>query len=175
MADFEWPWQYNFPPFFTIQPNRETRTKQLEAWKELIVRYYRVHKKYIMDLTEAQSSPLFNNKDIERSLSIDEIYIILDSLQKQGNLEWLDKQKQRCFIYWRTPEEWAKLIYNWIDSRGMKGTVCTLYELTNGDDVVNEEFYELDEELLVKALQLLQYKGRAELINFGDSQGVKFF
>lgn len=31
-----------------------------------------------------------------------------------GNLEWLDKNKSRCLVMWRRPEEWGKLIYQWV-------------------------------------------------------------
>lgn len=31
-----------------------------------------------------------------------------------GNLEWLDKSKSRCLVMWRRPEEWAKLMYQWV-------------------------------------------------------------
>ena len=31
-----------------------------------------------------------------------------------GNIEWEDKRKQRCFIMWRTPDEWASLIFKWV-------------------------------------------------------------
>lgn len=31
-----------------------------------------------------------------------------------GNLEWLDKNKSRCLVMWRRPEEWGKLMYQWV-------------------------------------------------------------
>lgn len=34
-----------------------------------------------------------------------------------GNLEWLDKNKSRCLVMWRRPEEWGKLIYQWVSYR----------------------------------------------------------
>ncbi|KAL5006014.1 hypothetical protein ScPMuIL_017172 [Solemya velum] len=68
MADFEWPWQYNFPPFFTIQPNIDTRKKQLEAWCSLVLAFHRHNKSYSLDITEAQTTPLFYNKKINNIL-----------------------------------------------------------------------------------------------------------
>ena len=58
----DWPWQYSFPPFFTIQvsillilthahdpwqwlipqPHSATRAKQLEAWRHLVLNYCQV-------------------------------------------------------------------------------------------------------------------------------------
>lgn len=37
-----------------------------------------------------------------------------------GNLEWQDKNKSRCLVMWRRPEEWAKFIYQWVSLRSEK-------------------------------------------------------
>ena len=67
-ASFQWPWQYDFPPFFTVQPNTDTRRKQLDAWCDLVLAYHRSTKTYLLDTNEAQSSPLFNNSKINSIL-----------------------------------------------------------------------------------------------------------
>uniref|UniRef100_A0A672NSX3 Vacuolar protein-sorting-associated protein 25 n=1 Tax=Sinocyclocheilus grahami TaxID=75366 RepID=A0A672NSX3_SINGR len=135
---FEWPWQYNFPPFFTLQPNVDTRQKQLAAWCSLVLSFCRHRKLYTLDVLEAQESPVFNNKKIERKLSVEAIQVVFEELRKKGNLEWLDKSKSRCLIMWRRPEEWGKLIYQWVSKNGMVNSVFTLYELSNGDDTEKE-------------------------------------
>lgn len=61
---FQWPWQYSFPPFFTIQPNSDTRQKQLEAWCALVLNYHKSQKLYILDVGEAYDKPLFFNQKI---------------------------------------------------------------------------------------------------------------
>eukprot|EP00105_Crassostrea_gigas_P004947 XP_011418343.1 PREDICTED: vacuolar protein-sorting-associated protein 25 [Crassostrea gigas] len=176
MADFAWPWQYNFPPFFTIQPNLETRKKQLEAWCALVLDYHRQNKSYSVDVTEIQSAPLFCNKKLDRKLSIDGIYMVLEELRKQGHIEWKDpKTKKQGLLMWRTPEEWGKLIYSWVSSKSMQNSVCTLYELSEGEDSEGTEFHGLEKWLLLRALQALQDQGKAEIINFDGNEGVKFF
>ncbi|XP_070569700.1 vacuolar protein-sorting-associated protein 25-like [Ptychodera flava] len=175
MAAFEWPWQYNFPPFFTLQPNLETRQKQLEAWCNLVLSYHKHNRVFSLDVTEAQSSPLFSNSQIDRKLTTDAVYIVLEELRKKGNLEWSDKSRRRCVIMWRTPEEWGSLIYQWASINGMVNTVCTLYELVSGDDTIKEEFHKLDMDLLRRALKTLEAKRKAELISFDSNEGVKFF
>ncbi|KAK3529205.1 hypothetical protein QTP70_021428 [Hemibagrus guttatus] len=195
---FEWPWQYNFPPFFTLQPNVDTRQKQLAAWCSLALSYCRNRKLYTMDVLEAQESPMFNNKKIERKLSVEAIQVVFEELRKKGNLEWIDKNKTRCLIMWRRPEEWGKLIYQWVSKNGMANSVFTLYELSNSDDTGSEgsvmrndhvlkhmqvndnalhfpEFHGLEEWMLLRALQALQAEGKAELITMDDGKGVKFF
>uniref|UniRef100_A0A8C0IB73 Vacuolar protein-sorting-associated protein 25 n=1 Tax=Bubo bubo TaxID=30461 RepID=A0A8C0IB73_BUBBB len=92
-----------------------------------------------------------------------------------GNLEWLDKNKTSFLIMWRRPEEWGKLIYQWVSKNGLTNSVFTLYELASGDDTENEEFHGLDETMLLRALQALQQEHKAEIITLDDGRGVKFF
>jgi ESCRT-II complex subunit VPS25 len=42
-------------------------------------------------------------------------------MRKEGRAEWLggkkdSDSKEVAWIYWRTPEEWAGLIYDWVRS-----------------------------------------------------------
>ncbi|XP_046397151.1 vacuolar protein-sorting-associated protein 25 isoform X2 [Ischnura elegans] len=174
MAETEWPWQYDFPPFFTIQPHLETQNKQISAWQSLILCFFKNNKSYILDIREAQNSPLFNNSKINRKLPQDGILKILEHLHKSGHAEPCDKSKNRWFIYWHTLDEWASMIYDWAQGNGMINTVCTLYELVSGDNTVNEEFYGLDMGILMKALRTLEMQKKAEIIMFDDNEGVKF-
>ncbi|KAI5103129.1 vacuolar protein-sorting-associated protein 25, partial [Silurus meridionalis] len=161
--------------FLRLQPNAETRQKQLAAWCSLVLSYCRHRKLYTVDVLEVQESPMFNNKKIERKLSVEAIQVVFEELRKKGNLEWMDKNKARSLIMWRRPEEWGKLIYQWVSKNGMVNSVFTLYELSNGDDTETEEFHGLEECMLLRALQALQTEGKAEVITMDDGKGVKFF
>lgn len=117
-VEIEWPWQYNFPPFFTLQPHPETRSKQVAAWKNLILNYCQKSKTYIVDIREANTIPLFNNHAINRKLEENVIISILAELQKSENAAPIDKSKYRWQIFWHTPVEWASIIYDYINNRG---------------------------------------------------------
>jgi ESCRT-II complex subunit VPS25 len=43
------------------------------------------------------------------------------------------KQTSRYLLYWRKPEEWGTLIYDWITENGLGGSIMTFYEITDGD------------------------------------------
>ncbi|XP_066144069.1 vacuolar protein-sorting-associated protein 25 isoform X2 [Euwallacea fornicatus] len=154
-TDMNWPWQYNFPPFFTLQPHPETRSKQVQAWKALILDYCKRCKLYLIDQ--------------------DVIISLLGELQKLGHAAPVDKAKHRWEIYWHTLEEWASIVYEYISSRGMQGSVVTFYELSQGEDVQGEEFYEIHHDVLIKVLQALEKDRKCELILSDEDQGVKFF
>ncbi len=55
----------------------------------------------------------------------------------------------------------------------MTNTVCTFYELTDGEDTRGQPFHGLERELLVKSLRALENQGKAEI--FESEDGVKFF
>nr|XP_013806906.1 PREDICTED: vacuolar protein-sorting-associated protein 25 [Apteryx mantelli mantelli] len=128
-----------------------------------------------MTVREAQDGPLFANRRLQRKLPLEAVQVVLEELRKQGNLEWLDKNKSSFLIMWKRPEEWGKLIYQWVLKNGLTNSVFTLYELTSGDDTENEEFHGLDESMLLRALQALQQEHKAEIITLDDGRGVKFF
>ncbi|CAG9580917.1 unnamed protein product [Danaus chrysippus] len=158
-----------------IQPNSETRSKQLQAWQELISEYMKATKQSTIDVRESQNSPLFNNTAIDRRLSPEGVLTVLEDMAKSGKAAPIDKSKNVWEVYWHSLDEWGNMIYNWASSNGLNNTVCTLYELREGDNTVGEEFHGLDMNILIKALKALSSNGKCELIEFDDNQGVKFF
>ncbi|XP_055349372.1 vacuolar protein-sorting-associated protein 25-like isoform X2 [Paramacrobiotus metropolitanus] len=166
-----------FPPVLhvSLQPNLDTRKLQLDAWCALVLNYHRANRLHVLDINEAQTGALFHNSAINRKLSLEVISLILDELRRTGNVEWLDKQKRRCWILWRSVDDWAKVIYRWAVDSGMLNTVCTLYELIHGHDTADEEFYGMDQELMLQALKILERQKKAELITIDGNSGVKFF
>ncbi|KAK3381366.1 ESCRT-II complex subunit [Podospora didyma] len=148
---------------------------------------------------QQQKNELFHNSKINRRLSLADAREVFDFLRKDGRAEYiLSNNKDSSFsaapeggiggvggggggggdvvwVYWRTPEEWAALIEAWVEQTGQKGSVLTLYELTEGDTTCGTEFHGLDPDLLQKALSILVKRAKAQIFGQEDSQGVKFF
>jgi ESCRT-II complex subunit VPS25 len=187
----ETPWQYDFPPFFTLQINEKTRLKQVDAWCDLIISYCKQNRIFILDLIEAQTSDLFYNKKIDRKLAVDFIQLVIDELVRTGKAEWINvdtghsnetKSKKKhqssklCIILWHTIDEWSKLIYDYVCRQALQNTVCTYFELTESEDCCKEEFFKLNIEILRKALRNLEKQNKAEVFQLDDmTEGVKFF
>lgn len=171
-AEFAWPWQYDFPPFFTIQKNADTKLKQLEAWAALILNFHKHHKILKITVAESLRSPLFCNTAIDRKLSTDDVKILLDYLHKKGSIEWDNKQCSSCTVLWYTLDRWSDLVYKWAVKSGSVNTVLTVHELIEGEYTKSEEFYGLANWFMLRILKKLSAKGKAELI--GDD-GVKIF
>ena len=62
-----------------------------------------------------------------------------------------------------------------VDETGQKNVVLTLYELTESEATISQEFHGMDPDLLQRALGVLVKRGKAQVFGQEDEQGVKFF
>lgn len=172
MTTFTYPWEYSFPPFFTIQPNLETRKTQLEAWRSLILDWCQHNKIHQLHLRDCLNKPPFYNESIERRLSLESLKLIISSLAEKKFAEWLSNES--CLIYSRPPEQWAKIISDYVKEKSLYNTVVTFYELLEDDGTIGREFHLLDETIFLKALKILEKSGKAVVIEIDGHRGVKF-
>jgi len=107
---------------------------------------------------------------------------MVEGLRREGRAEWVygkgegrGVEKDVVWVWWRNPEEWAEVIAEWVEETGQKNTVLTLYELTQSEATLSQEFHGMDPEVLQKALNALVKKGKAQVFGHEDQQGVKFF
>lgn len=172
MTTFNYPWEYNFPPFYTIQPNLETRKAQLEAWRSLILDYCQYHNIHQLHLRDWLNKPPFYNESIDRRLNLNSLQLIIDSLVEKKSAEWVSNKsnKETCLIYSRPPSQWAEVIYNYVKEKSIQNSILTFYELLEADS----EFHQLDETIFLKALKILEKQGKAAVIEMDGSRGVKF-
>ncbi|KAG2301937.1 hypothetical protein Bca52824_030588 [Brassica carinata] len=71
-----------------LQPVRDTREKQIQLWKELILDYCKSQKVFLIGV---EDSPLFSNSAIDRTLKT-------SAIVGEGLAEWLDKGHRKCLI-----------------------------------------------------------------------------
>ncbi|CAG8581902.1 4010_t:CDS:2 [Diversispora eburnea] len=93
--------------------------------------------------------------------------------------EWDSPLSNRnvALIYWRKPEEWASLIDKWVFDCGLNNSIVTIYEILHGESSEGMEFHDLNQTILLKALDILVKRGAAQLLqgSSADDLGVKFF
>ncbi|KAF8867250.1 putative vacuolar protein-sorting-associated protein [Acephala macrosclerotiorum] len=176
---FPFPRDYHFPPFYTLQPTLTTLHAQLQKWSSLILSYCRYHKIFKLSPADAIETDLFYNKRLGKRLSREDAKEVIEFMRKEGRAEPIGggaKGDGSVFwIWWRNPEEWAGLIADWVDETAQKNTVLTLYELTESEATMSQDFHGMDPELLQKALSILVKRGKAQVFGQEDQQGVKFF
>ena len=164
----------DFPPFYTIQPVEATREKQLELWRQVILKD--CQSSFVLDVA---TFPAFSNSKINRSLDTDDRRTVCESLVMRGFANWEDpKTKTRLRVYSKTPDAWASIVYDWAKMARAGGEISTLFEIRAGDDISGTELEGIHEEVLYQALKILERQGKAQLFGEGstklDELGVKF-
>lgn len=174
LGDFKLPQFFNYPPYFTLQPVRETREKQVQLWKELILEFCKNQKIFIIGLEE--EFPLFSNSEIERSLSHEAREAFVSALVSDGRAEWLDKGHRKCLILWHRIQDWSDIIINFVKENGLEDSVMTVEEIRSGIESRGTELHGLDRTILMRALKLLENKGKLAIFKgtSADDEGVKF-
>lgn len=92
----------------------------------------------------ASAEDIFFNRRLNRRLALADVREVIDFMRKDGRAEYVGGDGggssaaagaggDVVWVYWRTPEEWAALVEGWVDETAQKGTVLTLYELTEGE------------------------------------------
>ncbi|XP_055917245.1 vacuolar protein-sorting-associated protein 25 [Eupeodes corollae] len=168
MATYELPWEYSFPPFYTLQHHEETKKRQISVWADIVLKYYKSTNNNKLSIS---TSTLFKNDSIGRKVSDELALQIFESLHKSGFAHPIDKERNEWNLCWYTLDEYADMMYSWASETGHSNTICTLFELSSA----KSEFSEVDEEILIKALRKLEERGKCELINMDGAYGVKFF
>ena len=135
---------------------------------------------------------LFRNRTIDRTMPAGEVREVFEDLRRQGRIEVIGAPASAaltgptaataaptdsfsCYVFWRTPEEWAAAVEAYVDETAQRGSVLTLYELTSGDGTRGRELHGLDPVVLQRALAVLVKRGKAQVFGAENSLGVKFF
>nr|XP_023913650.1 vacuolar protein sorting-associated protein 25 [Quercus suber]XP_023913651.1 vacuolar protein sorting-associated protein 25 [Quercus suber]XP_023913652.1 vacuolar protein sorting-associated protein 25 [Quercus suber]POF09075.1 vacuolar protein sorting-associated protein 25 [Quercus suber] len=174
LGDFKLPHFFNYPPYFTLQPVRDTREKQVQLWKDLILDYCRTQKIFVIGLEE--DFALFSNPVIERSLSHEAREAFLSALVSEGRAEWLDKRHRKCLILWHRVQDWADIIFHFVKDNGLEDSVMTVEEIRSGIESRGTELHGIDRTILMRALRVLEQKGKLAIFKgtSADDEGVKF-
>ncbi|ODQ80617.1 hypothetical protein BABINDRAFT_125426 [Babjeviella inositovora NRRL Y-12698] len=192
-ADFKFPPIYNFPPFYTKQPNETTWQSQSQQWIGLVLDYCKQKRIWVLNSDgvplskndseldsdeEVDSLSLFANEKIQRSLKRETIGEIYAQMVTEGSAEYLSPvstslsrslkkatpQDQSIIVYWRKPEDWATMLLEWVEKTGQLGGILTLYELQASESVKSQPFYKINSTVLVRALDVLVKMGRAQVL-----------
>jgi len=154
-----------------------------------MIQSYCAHNRiYRLSLSTAANSPLFHNATINRRLDLLSIRRVIDymsSPEGDRRAEWIstsskrsasrDETRSAAWVYWKRPEEWADMVYEWVDGTGQRGSVLTVYELRESEAVSSCEWVDMDEELFRSCLDVLVRRGKAQIFGEMEGSGVKFY
>ncbi|KAL7419202.1 hypothetical protein Q5752_006039 [Cryptotrichosporon argae] len=174
-SGFTYPAIWSFPPFFTLQPNPATRMHQLELWAALVLGWARHERVFAINADDGAA--VFANAAISRELQPAAIRDLLAEMTKSSQASPEPaKQTATYLLYWRKPDEWGQLIYDWVDQNGLTGTIMTFYEIADGELSEKTEFRGISPPMLRRSVDTLVRRGKAQVIRGADegSEGVRF-
>jgi len=152
----------------------ETRAKQLDQWRSIVLDYCEANSVSQLGLS---STEVFENTKIDRKLSSEGRIAVIQHLVDSGNAEWDAQDKQgTCHIFGKSAQEWAAAVHKFAHEYALFDSVYTVYELHSGDMAAGASFRGVQPQLMFSALKVLESQGRATLIEGGtvDEHGVKF-
>lgn len=119
------PWMY-------VQPKHAGQLQSwLDSWSNLILDYCRIFKLHIITVSEIGNEHPFSNKLNNRELSRAQLRTIVNKMVEEGLVKWLDANQIRARVFYKTTDEWADAIYEYMMSTGKAAEVITLFELVN--------------------------------------------
>lgn len=163
MKKFSFPDFYDYPPFWTKQPNEEMFSKQVELWSSLICSFCKAINKTQIQIDTALDTILFRNDKIKRHLSRETLISILDKMEETGRARYTSPEKSSVKIYWITIEEWAKKLCEYGNKYG--NGPYTFRELVEGEDISDRPFQGMDYNTLQEVVQYLVKNEKATYMN----------
>ncbi|XP_057723971.1 vacuolar protein sorting-associated protein 25-like isoform X1 [Arachis stenosperma] len=151
--------------FFSLQPLRDTRKKQVQLWKDLILDYCRTQKVFVIGLEEEFS--LFSNPVIGRSLTYEAREAFLSTLVADGRAEWMDKGHRKCLILWHRIHEWAETLVQFARDNGLEDGIVTMEEIRFGTESQGTASKQINCEICSKAMEQVS-KNQALVDTIGE-------
>lgn len=188
-APYKPPAIYNFPPFFTKQPNKRVHEIQLQSWSQLVAEYCEWYGIWVIskdgvvgDGKRERRHEIFRNETIGRGLKQEFIEEIMEYMVSVDAAHWYNKdqmnnypkrsemKKEMAVVLWKSLLWWAEQVARFVQRTGNENSVMTMFELLQGELSRSEPFYGMDEYLMYRVLQTLVSQNRAQLVK--DEQGI---
>lgn len=158
---------YDFPPFFTKQPNEDTWRLQLKLWLDVVHDWCVKNNDYHVSST----SPVFTNTAIDRTLNSDTAELVLTELCRSGRAE---KSGTGVIVYKHLPRDLAAKLVDWARETGHEKAVFTFYELGEGELPGLTDFVGADNLVLTRVAEILAKSDKAvPMKEEGEYVGMK--
>ncbi|PIL24802.1 hypothetical protein GSI_12688 [Ganoderma sinense ZZ0214-1] len=177
-SGFVLPSIHSGPPFFTQQPSPSSRKIATDNWTRLILSYARHQKLFVLrtedaDIPGGEWDDVLSNPRINRKIRAPHLAAVIAHMVATDQAVYdPPNQTSAVLLYWRTPEEWAQVLYDWASSTGHLNTIMTFYEIV--EPPVPSPLSDLPLPILRKAIAVLAKSSRAQVIAVADGEGVRF-
>ncbi len=150
------PWMY-------IKPQKSDQVESwLESWSAIVLDYSRIFVIHIININDLRTALPFNNKKIGKRLTIEQVREIIDHLVQQNIARWLDEDvKTRARIYWKSNDEWADKLLDFMIETGRVVEIHSLYDITQ----LEEKWSNLPSDDLIIVCEMLVERKVARWLN----------
>ncbi len=150
------PWMY-------IKPKKDDQVESwLQSWSAIVLDYSRIFVIHIININDLRSVHPFNNKELGKRLTLAQVRSVIDHLVQQNIARWLDEDtKTRARIYWKSNDEWADALLDFMIETGRVVEVHSLYDLTQ----MNEKWGNLPADDLIIVCEMLVERKVARWLN----------
>jgi hypothetical protein len=150
------PWMY-------IKPKKESQVESwLESWSAIVLDYSRIFVIHIININEIRNVHPFNNNINNKKMSLKQVREVIDHLVNQSVAEWLDeKTKTRARIYWKTNEEWADNLLDFMIETGRVVEIHSLFDLSQ----LQQQWSDLPADDLIIVCEMLVENQVAKWLN----------
>ena len=70
-------------------------------------------------------------------------------------------EKDKIFVYWKSPQDVAQAIFAWAKNTGRIGSIETVLDIIEDEFQKDQIFYKMPIEIVLNALYLLQDEGKS--------------
>ncbi len=153
-------------PFAYITPKLPQQVQAwTQNWANVLVNYSKIMKKHILNFQELAEIHPFKNQLHGRQLSIDQLKEIASYLEQNAMLKWI-QPPVLARIYWKTNEEMAQELYDYMISTGKAVEFWSLLDLRKEK---SQDWALLPVEELRDVCRILVRKGLAKWIDQEES------
>ena len=164
LNDYPWLEEKRYIFMYSI-PNKKTDLKDYESWKsewsKVLFDYARYAILHILYLRQSESEKPFSNFE-DRKKALEEI---AEELIKKEQAEWLSKSKEKLRVYWKSLDNWAEEIYDWVMEISPLEPIL-IFEIRES----NKAFSKLPNDDIIKIFKMLEKEKRGKIIRLEDDQ-----
>ena len=164
LNDYPWLEEKRYIFMYSI-PNKKTELKDYESWKsewsKVLFDYARYAILHILYLRQSESEKPFSNFE-DRKKALEEI---AEELIKKEQAEWLSKSKEKLRVYWKSLDNWAEEIYDWVMEISPLEPIL-IFEIRES----NKAFSKLPNDDIIKIFKMLEKEKRGKIIRLEDDQ-----
>lgn len=164
LNDYPWLEEKRYIFMYSI-PNKKTDLKDYESWKnewsKVLFDYARYAILHILYLRQTESTKPFSNFE-DRKQALEEI---AEELINKEQAEWLSKSKEKLRVYWKSLDNWAEEIYEWVMEISPLEPIL-IFEIRES----NKAFSNLPNDDIIKIFKMLEKDKRGRIIRLDDDQ-----